>query len=212
MAKLTLSFRSKTINAYFFETGQSISIGRNEDNDITIDSLAIAPVHVTLIFKQSGAMIEPENETTIVYVNEKVITSTELQHGDSITIGKHTLLYSDEKPAIEMNQSDEGDSDFADVSSKLFGRKIQLGNLQVLSGSKAGHVIQLSKSQVRIGKSNASEVEFLRCNDGYYFSATRERHTGSVRLNNEPVHKQTLKIADGDYLKIDNTELLFFEE
>ncbi len=213
MAKLTLSFKSKPINAYFFEIGQSISIGRNEDNDIFIDSLAIAPVHAKFTFKDAATTVEPADETSVVQVNGKKITSAELQHGDKIDVGKHTLEFSEEKPAIEIeNLFSDVESDFSDEQAILFNRKTRVGKLQVLRGSKAGHVMPLNESQTRIGKDNASEVEFVKCSDGYYISATREIEQGAIRLNNVPISKQTLKIGDGDYLKIDEAELLFFEE
>ncbi len=213
MAKLTLSFKSKPINAYFFEIGQSISLGRDQDNDIFIDSLAIAPVHAKFTFSDSGATLEPADNTSLVQVNGKKITSTELQHGDRIDIGKHTLEYSEEKPAIEIESIfSDIESDYSEDEVKLFNRKSRVGKLQVLRGSKAGHVIALNGSQARIGKDDSSEVEFVQCSDGYYLTATRELESGAIKLNNEAIHNQTLKINDGDYLKIDEAELLFFEE
>ncbi|HFD12811.1 MAG TPA: FHA domain-containing protein [Crenotrichaceae bacterium] len=214
MAKLTLSFKSKPIQAYFFEIGQSVSIGRDENNDIFIDSLAIAPVHAKVTFSDSATTIETADEASVINVNgNQIITTAELQHGDIIDVGKHTLEYSEEKAAIEINNIyDEVDPDFVAKKAEINQRKSSVGKLQILSGSKAGHVIALNKSLVRMGKENASEVEFLRCKDGYYLSATRESNKGAVRLNNQSISKQALKIADGDYLKIDETELLFFVE
>lgn len=212
MAKLTLSFKSKPIQAYFFEIGQSISIGRDQENDISIDSLAIAPVHAKFTFTQDNTTIQPADDNTLVHVNGEKISTAELQHGDKIDIGKHTLEYSEEKAAIEIsNIFEPSDSGFTAEQTKLINRKPGIGKLQVLHGAKAGHVIPLNRSQVRIGKETASMVEFVRCSDGYYLSATKEREFGAIRLNDQALGKQTLKIADGDYLKIDETELLFFE-
>ncbi|MCH9699712.1 MAG: FHA domain-containing protein [Gammaproteobacteria bacterium] len=213
MAKLTLSFRSKPINAYFFEIGQSISIGRDEENDIFIDSLAIAPIHAKFTFSDSGATVEPADDSSIVHVNGAKITTSELQHGDRIEIGKHTLEYSEEKPAIEIQSLfSEAEPEVTEEQDVIFKSKSRTGKLQVLRGSKAGHVIPLNDSVSRIGKKTASEVEFVKCSDGYYLSVLKENKPGSVKLNNETLHKQTLKIKNGDSLKIDNTELLFFEQ
>jgi hypothetical protein len=211
MAKITLSFKSKPIQAYFFEIGQSISVGRDEGNDVFIDSLAVAPVHAKLTFSETNSTIEPAENNTPIYINGEQITTAELRHGDKVAVGKHTLEYSEEKPVIE-NAFKTPDSEFTAEQTKLFNKKPRIGKLQILSGVKAGQVIPLNQSQVRIGSEHASMVEFVQCSDGYYLSATNEREIGSIQLNNQCLFKQALKITDGDQLKIDDTELLFFIE
>ncbi len=211
MAKLTLSFKSRTIQVYFFETGQSISVGRDQSNDIFIDSLAIAPQHAILIFDKTNTTISPADTNALIQVNGTQITTAQLQHGDRIDIGKHTLEYAEEKPAIEIAFK-HSDSELVEEHSKLVRKsnKSSIGKLQVIGGIKAGQVIPLNESQALIGKKTASMVEFIRCNDGYYLSAAKELKAGAIQLNNQPIRRQTLKIAVGDYLKIDNEELLFF--
>jgi ribosome-associated protein YbcJ (S4-like RNA binding protein) len=214
MAKLTLSFKSKPIQAYFFEIGQSISVGRDEANDIFIDSLAIALQHAKLTFGKTDTTITFVDTSAVIHVNGDKITTAQLQHGDRIDIGKHTLEYSEEKPAIE-NAFKHSDSDLVEEHPKLRQKKHtkpKIGKLQILGGLKAGQVIPLSQSQVNIGRETASMVEFIRCSDGYYLSATKELEAGAIKLNNQSIRKQTMKIADGDYLKIDQTELMFFME
>ena len=213
MAKLTLAFKSKIIQVYFFEIGQSISVGRDASNDICIDSLAIAPQHAIIIFDKNTTTISPADTNEQVYVNGEKIITMQLQHGDRIEIGKHTLEYAEEKPAIEIAFK-HSDSELAEGHLKPVRKSTQpsIGKLQVIGGIKAGQVIPLNDSQALIGKKTASMVEFIRCNDGYYLSAAKEREAGAIQLNNQPIRRQTLKIADGDYLKIDNAELLFFME
>jgi pSer/pThr/pTyr-binding forkhead associated (FHA) protein len=215
MAKLTLSFKSKPIQAYFFEIGQSISVGRDEANDIFIDSLAIAPQHAKFSFGETNTTIELVDEDASIQVNGDKITTAQLQHGDKVNIGKHTLEYAEEKPVIEnaFSYHDNGDDpDIEEQQPISVHRKSKVGRLQVLRGKKAGHIIPLNHSQVLIGNETASQVEFIRCSDGYYLSVTQERETGAIQLNNQSISRQTLKVVDGDYLKIDETELLFFME
>ncbi|MEE9411799.1 MAG: FHA domain-containing protein [Methylococcales bacterium] len=215
MAKLTLSFKSKPIQVYFFEIGQSISVGRDEANDIFVDSLAIAPQHAKFSFGETNTTIEIVDENAPIQVNGDKITTAQLKHGDKIGIGKHTLEYAEEKPVIEnafSSDDNDYDSNKARQKPKEARKKPGIGKLQVLRGKKAGQIIPLSESQALVGNETTSQVEFIRCSDGYYLSATKEHEAGAIQLNNQSINRQTLKVADGDYVKIDGTEFLFFME
>ena len=71
MPKLTVYFKDKEIESFMFDEGQ-VRIGRDETNEIIIDSLAIAPVHAVITLNNGVASIRPlQGEFPITVNGEK---------------------------------------------------------------------------------------------------------------------------------------------
>jgi pSer/pThr/pTyr-binding forkhead associated (FHA) protein len=92
MAKLVLSFGDKIIKEYELERG-SITIGRDEENDIHIDNPAASNRHAKILTILDESFIEDLDSTNGTYINGKKITGHSLKDGDSIFIGEHELDY-----------------------------------------------------------------------------------------------------------------------
>jgi pSer/pThr/pTyr-binding forkhead associated (FHA) protein len=85
MAKLTVFFKDKAIHSRFFENG-IVHIGRDETNDLIIDSLAVAPAHAVIVIRDSENSIKQLNDEFPLIVNGEKIKTGTLQNNDSITI------------------------------------------------------------------------------------------------------------------------------
>ena len=48
MPTLTLKFKENVISEYMIETGQSMTVGRREGNDIVIENLAVSSHHIKI--------------------------------------------------------------------------------------------------------------------------------------------------------------------
>ncbi len=95
MAKLALKFEDKVLKE--ITLGQSlITIGRLPDNAVQIDNLAVSGHHAKIYWETDHFVVEDNNSLNGTFVNNRRVTKQQLQDGDSILIGKHTLAFKDE--------------------------------------------------------------------------------------------------------------------
>jgi pSer/pThr/pTyr-binding forkhead associated (FHA) protein len=74
-----------------------IIVGRTADNDLQIDSRFVSRHHCQLIVSAQSCMIEDLNSTNGIYVKSKRVRRQHLNDGDVVVIGKHELIYLDER-------------------------------------------------------------------------------------------------------------------
>jgi pSer/pThr/pTyr-binding forkhead associated (FHA) protein len=72
-------------------------IGRTVDNDVQIDSKFISRHHCQIITTVDGSVLEDLNSTNGVYVKSKRVRKHHLNDGDVIVLGKHEIMYLDER-------------------------------------------------------------------------------------------------------------------
>ena len=92
-------------------------VGRTPDNDLQIDSRFISRHHCQIVTTLEGSMLEDLNSTNGVYVKSKRIRRHHLNDGDVIVLGKHEIMYLDERSARLKAQPDgesTGDHDVID--------------------------------------------------------------------------------------------------
>ena len=108
MARVILVFNKKVIKEYPF-TKDSMTIGRNEENDIVIDNLAVSALHARIDKTGETYILTDLQSTNGTFVNDTSITSYKLKHKDKITIGKHLLFFAMSKK--EQTKAEEGELD-----------------------------------------------------------------------------------------------------
>jgi type II secretory pathway predicted ATPase ExeA len=113
-------------------------IGRTSENDIQIESKFISRHHCQITTTVVGCVLEDLNSTNGVYVKSKRIRRHHLNDGDVIVLGKHEIMYLDERsararaqqheitgdhPALEESGEESGDDapDEADDSAPAAG-------------------------------------------------------------------------------------------
>ena len=74
-------------------------IGRTADNDIQIESKYISRHHCQITTTLEGSILEDLNSTNGVYVKSKRIRRHHLNDGDVVVLGKHEIMYLDERSA-----------------------------------------------------------------------------------------------------------------
>jgi type II secretory pathway predicted ATPase ExeA len=74
-------------------------IGRTVDNDLQIESKFISRHHCQIITTAEGSMLEDLNSTNGVYIKSKRVRKHNLNDGDVIVLGKHEIMYLDERSA-----------------------------------------------------------------------------------------------------------------
>ncbi|HEV3182108.1 MAG TPA: AAA family ATPase [Steroidobacteraceae bacterium] len=74
-------------------------IGRTPDNDVQIDSRFISRHHCQVITTLHSCVIEDLNSTNGIYVKSNRVRRHHLNDGDVVLVGKHELIYVDERAA-----------------------------------------------------------------------------------------------------------------
>ncbi len=74
-------------------------IGRTVDNDVQIESKFISRHHCQIVTTADGSVLEDLNSTNGVYVKSKRVRKHHLNDGDVIVLGKHEIMYLDERAA-----------------------------------------------------------------------------------------------------------------
>ena len=72
-------------------------IGRTTENDIQIDSAFVSRHHCQITTRAETCMIEDLNSTNGIYVQSKRVRKYNLNDGDVVQIGKHEIMYIDER-------------------------------------------------------------------------------------------------------------------
>jgi len=97
MAKLYLVFENKDLKEFTITQSGTATIGRLPDNLIHIDNLAVSGHHARIFYDADHYVIEDHGSTNGTFVNKQRITGkVELNDGDEVMIGKHTVRFKDE--------------------------------------------------------------------------------------------------------------------
>jgi hypothetical protein len=96
LAKLVVVAEGRTIGELSLRMGRTI-IGRTPDNDLQIESRFVSRHHCQIVTQADGCVVEDLNSTNGIVVKAKRVRRHSLNDGDVITIGKHDLLYVDER-------------------------------------------------------------------------------------------------------------------
>ena len=74
-----------------------LRIGRTADNDVQIDSKYVSRHHCQITTTSEGSVLEDLNSTNGVYIKSKRVRRQHLNDGDVVVLGKHEIMYLDER-------------------------------------------------------------------------------------------------------------------
>jgi pSer/pThr/pTyr-binding forkhead associated (FHA) protein len=234
MPKLTLKFKEKSLEDYQLQKGFSLTIGRQKNNDVIIDNLAVSGHHAKIDSVADGFVLVDLQSKNGSFVNERLISSHWLKNGDVINIGKHSLVFryseDEEQPAndgdkiertmvmdtsqyrtmVKKSKPKPQKSPAKHESTKATAR------LSYLAGGSGK--INLSGKIVKIGKHASSDIvvkgllvgrtsaTICQRPDGFYLS--RVGGLSKPRLN-EKIVKQSVILNDLDIIDVGSTKLQF---
>ena len=171
MPKLILKFKDTKIKDYLLEQGKNITIGRRENNDIVIENLAVSGMHAKIDTVDKGYLLTDLKSKNGTFVNGQLIATHWLGHGDTVSIGKHTLVFAyvegEERPITSANGMDKTmvmDTDkYRDMLSKSSGnaastirKKEFTGILSFLAGGEGE--LKIKKKLIKIGKDVSCDI------------------------------------------------------
>jgi len=174
MARLVLTFNKQVIKEYP-ASKESITIGRNDDNTVVIDNLAVSGYHARVDNVGSDYILTDLQSTNGTFINNEKIVTHKLQHGDKIIIGKHILLFVSSakgKAPEEAGGAEKMDMDKTMMLDTAKQRELlskqktapaeakaeKIGVISFIDGSDLGEV-ELNKKLTRIGKADTSEIK-----------------------------------------------------
>src|ERR1700722_2717725 len=96
VGRVLVSTEGRTVQELPLRVGRVI-VGRTADNDLQIDSRFVSRHHCQLIVSGQACVIEDLNSTNGIYVKAKRVRRQHLNDGDVVVIGKHELIYVDER-------------------------------------------------------------------------------------------------------------------
>lgn len=234
MARVILVFNKKVIKEYPF-TKDNLTIGRNEENDIVIDNLAVSGLHARIDKSGDTYILTDLQSTNGTFVNDKTITSHKLQHKDKIAVGKHLLFFAmsqeeqakakeaelDRTMILDTAQHKELlDKQAKEKGVEVSAQKERLGIISFIDGSSQGE-IKLTKKLTKIGKADTSEVRLggmfmpptaatiSRRPNGYAITATGGRT--KVKVNNETIADSHF-LKDFDTIEIGSYKFQFYSQ
>jgi type II secretory pathway predicted ATPase ExeA len=109
IARVLIGHEGQTIAERQLLPGRFI-IGRTTDNDLQIDSKYVSRHHCQIISTPDGSVIEDLNSTNGIYVKHKRVRKHNLNDGDVVLVGKHELMYIDERAPKVRSTADTHDA------------------------------------------------------------------------------------------------------
>jgi len=232
MATLTLSFHDNAIDEIELVNDYT-TIGRKAENNIQIDNLAVSGHHARVIKVLNDYFLEDLDSTNGVQVNDQPVTRATLRTGDTITIGKHQLLFtnldqqeeSDDlektvvmKPSALSEMANERPSAPSTPSDPAPPEAIEerapnpVARLQILSGPNSGRDLELTKQIMKIGRKGVQVLAITQRNARYYLISIEEGKCENryPLVNGLPAGPQAWLLHDQDVIEIAGIKMGFF--
>ncbi len=98
LGKLLVATDGRTVQEIPLYIGRLI-VGRTPDNDVFIDSRFVSRHHCQVITTSHACVVEDLNSTNGIFVKSNRVRRHYLNDGDVVLVGKHELIYVDERAA-----------------------------------------------------------------------------------------------------------------
>jgi general secretion pathway protein A len=106
VGRILVATDGRTVQEISLHIGRII-VGRTTDNDLQVDSRFVSRHHCQIVTTANSCVIEDLNSTNGIYVKSKRVRRHYLNDGDVVVIGKHELIYVDERLAKTRNTLSE---------------------------------------------------------------------------------------------------------
>ena len=236
MPILKLNFRNKLLAEFPLQRGYSLTIGRKKNNDVIIDNLAVSSHHAKIDSVGDSFVLIDLQSKNGSFVNEKQVNSHWLEPGDTINIGKHSLVFCyDENESLPEDETDEIDRTMVMDTSQyrsMVGKNKEeaaeppvtpkesntIGIISFLKGGNGKY--KCRKSITKIGKNPDSDIVVKGFMMGRTSATISKRPEGFYltyvggmslpKVNKQKVRREIL-LNDSDVIDIGACRLQFFE-
>ena len=231
MAQLTLQFKDVAVKEFEL-TGQSMTMGREPDNDIIVENLLVSGYHARIDPAGREYILTDLQSKNGTFVNGERVTSTKLKDGDQILVGKHTIVFTLSPEEIQEDQKLTEPTMFIEVAqgaseaeaqdptpSGLDSTAISAERPAVLSFlSGGGDEYVIKKKLVKLGKGEEADVHIgglftpkvaatiSRRPTGYHLTPTGR---AKVKVNDAQVGSSH-RLREFDTIEIGPVKLQFY--
>ncbi len=231
MPMLTLKFKDNKLGEFPIEPGKSLTIGRKESNDVSIENLAVSGHHAKVDAVGDKYLLTDLKSKNGSFVNKELVTTHWLKHGDKIIIGKHCLVFEynegEKRPAESagggnMDQTMVMDTDkYKDMLSKTAPAAKKpaaaTGVLSYLAGGEGE--VELTKKLTKIGKNSSSDIVVGGLMMGKTAATISKRPNGyslayvegmtKPKVNGKAI-KDSIMLKEFDSIEIGSVKMQFF--
>ena len=239
MGKLVVSLDGVIIKEVQI-TKDKTSLGRRPYNDIVIDNLAVSGEHAVLQLVGRDVFIEDLNSTNGTYINGKAVKKQQLQHNDTVEIGKYKIRYLVEegqdyektmimRPGTPLATSPGGLGAAARPSMPApMASPSGLGSMGGMAPSGFGAFPAQSPASIKVlnGAAAGREVQLTKVvttvgKPGVQVASITKRPGGYVfahvegsarpTVNGSPVASEPVHLKSGDVIELAGTQMQFVQ-
>jgi hypothetical protein len=232
MPVITLKFKDTKIKDFTLSEGQNLTIGRRDTNNVVIENLAVSGLHAKIDSIDKGFLLTDLKSKNGTFVNGQLVSTHWLGHGDTVSIGKHTLVFAyqegEERPEASgsgtMDKTMVMDTDkYRDMLSKSatsaagkMRKETATGVLSYLAGGNGE--IEIKKKLIKVGKDPSSDIviggfmtgktafTISKRPNGFYLSYVGGMAKPKV---NDLVVKESARLNEFDIIEIGPVKLQF---
>lgn len=234
MAVFSLKYKGRSLDSFPIGMGDTFIIGREDGNDIVIDNLAVSFHHAKIEAIGDEFLLIDLHSENGTFVNEQRIKAHWLADGDVITIGKHSLNFSNPKNQSLPDKITPSIIETMQMDTANFRELLRKNNMPFPSDAGAKRTVVpvlaflgkrrkdflLGDRPVSIGKDLAADIVVRgmfvagtaavinRMEDGWYIS--RVGGLVRVKLNGVPV-KTAMRIQRLDIISVGKLKMQFLE-
>ena len=223
---LSLEFKGKEIGRFILDKNTT-NIGRTQDNDVTIDNLAVSRLHSTIEVIKGQYHLKDCDSLNGTLLNGKRIGRAKLTAEDKITIGKHTLVFRLQEGCVESSGETIEQFDQTMVfSAKQVDPVVAMDQpaeahipALVQKTKEGDRIIELKGNNTIIGKTFAADIEIngfmiaeqhavIVAEDGAFVL----RHLNGFRrvtVAGKPIREHVLQ--NNDIIRIGSEKFIFQE-
>ena len=222
MSKFIIKFNGEVVDHIDIEQGD-MKIGRRSGLAIHLDNLSVSGEHANIFTIGGDSFIEDLGSTNGTLVNNRKISKHHLKNGDTVSIGKHDLVY----------MSDSNDDMAPTVAAEDFAKTVIINPgalpsagsgkgyqtednptfvksaaIIMISGTNSGKRIDLVKIVTSLGRTGKKASTITKGDAGYTLAPVADSSDSPI-LNGKPVATDGVVLKHGDIIEVSGTRLRF---
>lgn len=201
MGKLVVKFQGKVVAEVTLRLGE-MKIGRKPGCEIVLNDPGVSGEHAIVKTVGLKSTIQDLDSTNGTFIENERIKQRELRHGETITVGQHTLIYRDDVmlSTSTLSNATAGARESLEKTTVLMA----FAQLLAIDGPHKGKRLPLVKETVVIDNPGKNPARILRTTDGYVLHA--QVGPGEPRINDRPVPPGGQLLENGDVIEVAGTK------
>lgn len=232
MPTLTLKYKEDIIKEYEFQKDKPLTIGRHDNNDVVIENLGVSGHQAKIDPMEGGFLLTDLKSTNGTFLNEELVSSAWLKHGDVILVGKHALVFAYREGEVRPESTPETMDQTMIMDTEEYRSLLQKnipkpviqqpsapepsGTLSFLAGGEGE--IELSKKLTKIGKNSTCDIVISGLTVGKIAATISKRPAGyylsyvsgmaKPKINGKTV-KESAKLNEFDVIELGSIKVEF---